>query len=99
MTAMPSMGGVLLPGCLVVGTIALWATARLPEYLTALLFFAAAMVLHIAPSEVVFSGFLSSAFWLVLSGFVLGVPAHRLLATARRWRGPTHLCPRLRHAL
>ncbi len=52
--------------------IALWATSRLPEYLVALLFFAAVMVLQLAPPTVVFSGFASSAFWLVLSGFVLG---------------------------
>ncbi|MFC0229433.1 SLC13 family permease [Serratia aquatilis] len=52
--------------------IALWATSRLPEYLVALLFFAAVMVLQLAPASVVFSGFASSAFWLVLSGFVLG---------------------------
>ncbi|MBH2876735.1 anion permease [Serratia marcescens] len=52
--------------------IALWASARLPEYLVALLFFAAVMVLQLTPAAVTFSGFASSAFWLVLSGFVLG---------------------------
>lgn len=52
--------------------IVLWATSRLPEYLVALLFFAAVMVLQLAPPGVIFSGFASSAFWLVLSGFVLG---------------------------
>lgn len=52
--------------------ITLWASARLPEYFVALLFFSTAMILHIAPASVVFSGFSSSAFWLVLSGFVLG---------------------------
>ncbi|AHG21717.2 citrate transporter [Chania multitudinisentens RB-25] len=52
--------------------IALWATSRLPEYLVALLFFATVMILQLAPAGVVFSGFASSAFWLVLSGFVLG---------------------------
>jgi len=65
-------GGLLLPGVLTAAAVALWASARLPEYLVALLFFAAVMVLHVAPAEVVFSGFLSAAFWLVLSGFVLG---------------------------
>ena len=70
--------GLLLPALLSAVTVALWATARLPEYLVALLFFAAAMVLHIAPAELVFSGFLSSAFWLVLSGFVLGVAIRKV---------------------
>ncbi|ORM71284.1 citrate transporter [Pantoea wallisii] len=70
---------------LVVGiTILLWALARLPEYLTALLFFAAAMLLQIAPASSVFSGFASSAFWLVLSGFVLGT-AIRKVGLAQRW--------------
>lgn len=64
--------GLLLPALLTTATILLWATAILPEFLTALLFFTAAMILRIAPADVVFSGFLSSAFWLVLSGFVMG---------------------------
>ena len=72
------MNGLLPPAALSAGTVALWATARLPEYLVALLFFAVAMVLHVAPAELVFSGFLSSAFWLVLSGFVLGVAIRKV---------------------
>jgi len=54
-------------------TVGLWATGALPEYLTALIFFALAMMFGIAPAATVFSGFASSAFWLVLSGFVLGI--------------------------
>lgn len=63
---------LLLPAALVTMTIALWATARLPEYLTALIFFAGATILAVAPPGVIFSGFASAAFWLILSGFVLG---------------------------
>lgn len=63
---------LLIAATLVVATIALWATGRLPEYLTALLFFAAATVLTPVPAATIFSGFASAAFWLVLSGFVLG---------------------------
>ncbi len=70
--------GLLLPGVLSAVTVALWASAWLPEYLVALLFFATAMVLHAAPADVVFSGFLSAAFWLVLSGFVLGVAIRKV---------------------
>ena len=69
---MPLSGGLALPAVVTAAAIGLWATARLPEYLTALLFFAAAMVLGLAPPEVVFAGFRSAAFWLILSGFVLG---------------------------
>lgn len=62
-----------LPAALVIGVIALWATAIVPEHLTALLFFAIAMLGAIAPADVVFSGFYSTAFWLVFSGLILGV--------------------------
>ncbi|OXS28769.1 MAG: citrate transporter [Desulfovibrio sp. MES5] len=63
---------------IVTATIGLWATARLPEYLVALLFFATVSVLHLAPPDVLFSGFSSAAFWLVLSGFVLGVAIRKV---------------------
>ncbi|AUU83265.1 MULTISPECIES: SLC13 family permease [Leclercia] len=64
---------LFLPSLIIVVTIILWATSLLPEFLTALLFFTAAMIARIAPPEVIFGGFASSAFWLVFSGFVLGV--------------------------
>ncbi|MDN2488246.1 anion permease [Kosakonia sacchari] len=64
---------LFLPSVIVGITIVLWATSLLPEFITALLFFTAAMVAKIAPPDVIFGGFASSAFWLVFSGFVLGV--------------------------
>lgn len=64
---------LFLPSLIVGITIVLWATSLLPEFITALLFFTAAMMAKIASPEVVFGGFASSAFWLVFSGFVLGV--------------------------
>ena len=60
------------PGWFAAVAILLWATNALPEYLTALLFFAALTIFRSAPASVVFAGFESAAFWLVLSGFVLG---------------------------
>jgi di/tricarboxylate transporter len=60
------------PGWFAALAIVLWATNALPEYLTALLFFAAVTIFRSAPASVVFAGFESAAFWLVLSGFVLG---------------------------
>lgn len=57
---------------LTVFCIGLWATAVVPEYWTALAFFLTAMVFEIAPAQIVFSGFYSSAFWLLFSGLVLG---------------------------
>lgn len=50
----------------------LWATALLPEIVTALAFFGLAMLLRLGSAGTVFSGFSSSAFWLVLSGMVVG---------------------------
>ena len=64
---------LFLPSIIVGVTILLWATSLLPEFITALLFFAAAMTAKIAPPNVIFGGFASSAFWLVFSGFVLGI--------------------------
>lgn len=61
------------PTLLILLTIVLWATSALPEFLTALLFFAVAMAGKVVPPQTLFSGFASSAFWLVFSGFVLGV--------------------------
>jgi di/tricarboxylate transporter len=57
---------------LLVGCMGLWASALLPEIVTALAFFGLAMLLKLAPAETVFSGFASQAFWLVLSGMIVG---------------------------
>jgi anion transporter len=51
--------------------VGLWALAALPEHIVALLFFLLAMVLAIAPAQVVFSGFASGTLWLVLGGLIL----------------------------
>ncbi len=64
-------------GALVLVTIALFATGVLPEALTALAFFALAMLLAVAPPATVFAGFSSTAFWLVFSGLVIGVAVDR----------------------
>ena len=56
---------------LVVLVIGLWALGSVPEYITALLFFALATLLAVAPAEVVFSGFASGTLWLVLGGLII----------------------------
>lgn len=53
--------------------IGLWATALLPEHLTSLLFFLLAMLWGVAPSRVIFSGFASSAFWMIFAGLVIAL--------------------------
>src|SRR6201992_57457 len=70
---MPATAAPLIhPGWFAAIAILLWATSLLPEYLTALLFFAAVTIFRAAPADVLFSGFQSEAFWLVLGGLVLG---------------------------
>lgn len=65
--------------CVVIAiTIGLWATGKLPEYLVALLFFTVSACLHLAPINIIFSGFSSEAFWLVLSGFILGYAMNKV---------------------
>ena len=56
-----------------IGAIALWATAALPEVITALLFLLLAIVLRLADAATVLSGFTSTAWWLVFGGLVVGV--------------------------
>lgn len=58
---------------LCLAAIALWATGALPEYLTAIAFLLLAIVLAVAPAEVVFAGFGASAWWLVFGGLVIGI--------------------------
>lgn len=60
-------------GAFTLVVLSLWATGLIPEFLTALIFFTGAMLLALAPPAVVFSGFTSTAFWLILGGMVLGV--------------------------
>lgn len=59
------LAAILLP-------VVLWATGAVPEYLPSLLLFFLALVFGVAPREVVFSGFLSQATWLVFGGIVIG---------------------------
>ena len=54
-------------------TIGLFATAVIPEFLSALIFFFLCIILAVAPPDVVFSGFFSGAVWLVIGGLIIGI--------------------------
>ncbi|MEE3008611.1 MAG: SLC13 family permease, partial [Pseudomonadota bacterium] len=54
---------------LVVGAL---ATGVIPEQITILIFFLLAMLLVVASPPIVFSGFVSGAFWLVFGGLIIG---------------------------
>lgn len=80
--ALPVGGDWLEPGQaraagLVLLTLGFWALVVLPEFMTALIFFLVAMVLHIAPPQAVFSGFSSAAWWLVFGGLIVGAGVER----------------------
>jgi len=53
--------------------IGLWSTRVLPEHTTAIGFFLVAIIFSGLPTEVVFSGFSLTAFWLTLGGLIIGV--------------------------
>jgi di/tricarboxylate transporter len=74
---------MVVAGALVLVTIGMLATGSLPEQLVVLVFFLFAMILSIAPSSVVFSGFTSGAFWLVFGGLVIGAAVDRTGLGAR----------------
>lgn len=56
---------------LVVLAIGLWAFHLLPEHITGLIFMALAVLLAVAPPQVVFSGFASATMWLVFGGLFI----------------------------
>jgi di/tricarboxylate transporter len=68
-------------------TLCLWATALVPEIVATLGFFAVATLTKVASPATIFSGFASSAFWLVLSGLVVGAAMTRTGLGARLARG------------
>lgn len=63
----------LYSGLLIIGGMVLFATGALPEFVTAMVVLVLAMLLAVAPSEVVFSGLTSTACWLIISGLVMGI--------------------------
>lgn len=57
----------------VVFSIGLWATGVVPEYFASIVFFFLAVTVARAPADVVFSGFSSTAVWLVFGGLVIAL--------------------------
>ena len=62
---------------IVLFSVTLWATGAIPIHITALIMFLATVVLDIAPTNVVFSGFHASATWLVFGGLVITIAVQR----------------------
>src|ERR1700731_2513305 len=70
-------------GILVVLTIAAWASGFFAEAITTLLFFLFAAVFAIAKPSVIFSGFASPAWWLVLGGAITTLAVERTILARR----------------
>ncbi|MDO6683298.1 MULTISPECIES: SLC13 family permease [unclassified Oceanobacter] len=58
---------------LVLLIIPLWSTSVIPEFLTALIFFLVVILCDLATPIDVFSGFASTALWLIFAGTVIGM--------------------------
>ena len=65
----------------------LWATGLVAEVVTALGFFAVASAGRLATPDAIFSGFASSAFWLIVGGMIVGAAMTRTGLGARLARG------------
>lgn len=63
---------VMRAAAIVTLAVGFWATGILPEYFTSLVLFFLAIMLDVAPPNVVFSGFYSAAVWMVFGGLVFG---------------------------
>lgn len=62
---------------IVLFSVTLWATGAIPIHITALIMFLATVVLDIAPTNVVFSGFHAGATWLIFGGLIITLAMQR----------------------
>ncbi len=53
-------------------TLVFWSSGVFPPFLTGLVFFALAILFHLVEPNTLFSGFASTAVWLIISGFIIG---------------------------
>ncbi len=53
-------------------TLACWSTSVIPPFLAGLIFFALSTIFHLVEPAILFSGFASTAVWLIVAGFVIG---------------------------
>lgn len=60
----------------ILATLGLWASGIVPNYFASLMLFAVVLVFGLAPADLVFAGFGSTALWLIISGFVIGAAIH-----------------------
>jgi len=56
----------------IVITLACWSTSAIPPFLAGLIFFALSAIFHLLEPATLFSGFASTAVWLIVAGFIIG---------------------------
>jgi len=74
--------------------LGLYATGAIPEFFTSIVFMFLAVLAAVAPPNVVFSGFHSSAVWLVFGGLVIGLGVRQSGLGARAVRAMLAYFPR-----
>ncbi|MGY9016049.1 MAG: SLC13 family permease [Rhodospirillales bacterium] len=65
--------GIVRVGAAILATIVLYLSQIVPEYLTSFAFMLLAVIFGFAPSEIAFSGFQTSAVWLLFGGLFISV--------------------------
>lgn len=68
---------VLRGGALVLFAMGFFATGVMPEFVTGLAFFAVASLIAVAPADVIFAGWSSTALWLTFGGLIVGIAVTR----------------------
>ena len=61
---------------LLITVIIFWATSMIPDYQTSLIFLFTSLIFSLSSKDIIFSGFSSSAFWLVFAGMLKIGRAH-----------------------
>ncbi len=56
---------------LLITTVIFWAISLIPAYQTSLIFLFTSLIFSLSTEDIIFSGFASSAFWLVLAGMLI----------------------------
>jgi len=68
---------------LLISTIIYWASDLIPDYQASLIFLFTCLSFSLSPEEIIFSGFSSSAFWLVFSGMLIASAIKKVKLTDR----------------
>jgi di/tricarboxylate transporter len=65
--------GLVRISAVILAAVVLYLTRAVPEHVTSFAFILAVVVFGLAPVEVAFSGFLTSAIWLVFGGLIISI--------------------------